>query len=79
VVNAFVNLLGTLLVHDGKNYDKGNKQMKVLFGFQDVLEIIDSGFEELLTDATEVQRIAQIKLKIFFYKALFLIHRCVNP
>jgi len=52
VVNAFVNLPRILLVHDGKNYDKGNTPMKVLFGFQDVLEIIDSGFEEHAIDAT---------------------------
>lgn len=47
--------------------------MKVLFGFQDVLEIIDSGFEEPATDATELQRVPQIELKKKDYKALFLI------
>jgi len=32
-----------------------HKQMKVLFGFQDVVEIVDSGVEKLTTNATKAQ------------------------
>lgn len=42
--------------------------MKVLFGFQDLAE-----------NATEVQRTAHKELKKKDYKALFLIHQCVDP
>jgi len=55
MVSAFNNLPGTLPILDGKIYDRWYKQMKVLFGFQDVLESVHSGEEELAENATEAQ------------------------
>lgn len=78
MANAFNNLPGVLPVLDEKNYDRWHKQMKVLFGFQDVLEVVNSGVEELAAEATEAQRAAHKELKKKDYKALFLIHQCVN-
>jgi hypothetical protein len=56
MVNVFINLPGALQFIDGKNYDSWHKQMKLLFGFQDVFEIVDSGYEALVENATETQR-----------------------
>ncbi|GAU31479.1 hypothetical protein TSUD_386430 [Trifolium subterraneum] len=55
---------------NGKNYDTWCKQMKVVFGFQDVWDLVQSGVEPI-TDAS--------KLKKKDYKALFIIHQCVSP
>jgi hypothetical protein len=49
--------------------------MKLLFGFQDVLEIVDSGYEALVENATESQRKEHEELKKKDYKALFFIQQ----
>lgn len=63
-MNVFNNLPESLHVLDGKKYNRWQRQMKVLFCFQDVLEIVvDSSVEGLAANATEVQRVAHKALK----------------
>ena len=52
--------------------------MKALLGFQDVYEIVTSGYQEPSVSATEAQRSTYKDLKKKDCKALFLIHQCVN-
>ncbi|XP_050883175.1 uncharacterized protein LOC127086452 [Lathyrus oleraceus] len=63
---------------DSKNYDKWAKQMSVLFGYQEVLEIIANGVTQLGAEATDIQRATHKEEKKKDYKALFLIHSCVD-
>ncbi|XP_050876427.1 uncharacterized protein LOC127080138 [Lathyrus oleraceus] len=67
-----------LPILDSKNYDKWAKQMRVLFGYQEVLEIIVNGVTQLGAEATDIQRDTHEKEKKKDYKALFLIHSCVD-
>ncbi|XP_050914577.1 uncharacterized protein LOC127129435 [Lathyrus oleraceus] len=67
-----------LLILDSKNYDKWAKQMKVLFGYQEVLEIVVNGVTQLGAEATDIQRATYKEEKKKDYKALFLIHSCVD-
>ncbi|XP_050890817.1 uncharacterized protein LOC127096266 [Lathyrus oleraceus] len=67
-----------LLILDSKNYDKWAKQMSVLFGYQEVLEIVVNGVTQLGAKATDIQRATHKKEKKNDYKALFLIHSCVD-
>lgn len=52
--------------------------MKVLFGYQDVLEVIKDGVTSLVEAATDAQKAAFKEEKKKDYKALFLIHSCVD-
>ena len=67
-----------LPILDSKNYDKWAKQMKVLFGYQDVLEVIKDGVTSLVEGATDAQKATFKEEKKKDYKALFLIHSCVD-
>ncbi|KHN30908.1 hypothetical protein glysoja_017445, partial [Glycine soja] len=60
------------------NFDRWHVQMKALLGFQDVYEIVMSGYQEPSASATEAQRSTYKDLKKKDCKALFLIHQCVN-
>jgi hypothetical protein len=42
-----------LTVHDGKNWDRWSVMMKSLFGAQDVLEIVQNGYEDLAANVTD--------------------------
>lgn len=48
-------ILNNLLFFDAKNYDKCCKKMKVLFGSQDVLEVIKNMVNSLLECTTDAQ------------------------
>ena len=53
--------------------------MKVLFGYQEVLEVVNDGVTPLIAEATTAQQATfkeEKKKKI--YKALFLIHSYVD-
>ena len=52
--------------------------MKVIFRFQDVVEILNDGISELEVDATEAQKVAHKDQRKKDGKALFLIHQCVD-
>ncbi|XP_019425092.1 PREDICTED: uncharacterized protein LOC109333970 [Lupinus angustifolius] len=68
----------TLPTLDGKNYERWHIQMKVLFGYQEVLEIVQNGYQSVGEDATEAQRSTFKECKKRDYKALFMIHQCVD-
>ncbi|XP_019459889.1 PREDICTED: uncharacterized protein LOC109359647 [Lupinus angustifolius] len=73
--NGFTMTLPTL---DGKNYEIWHIQMKVLFGYQEVLEIVQNGYQFVREDATETQRSTFRECKKRDFKALFVIHQCVD-
>ena len=49
--------------------------MRVLFGSQDVLDLVTNGYNLLEADATEAQKITQKALRKKDHKALFYIHQ----
>ncbi|XP_019429218.1 PREDICTED: uncharacterized protein LOC109336858 [Lupinus angustifolius] len=67
-----------LPILDGKNFDRWRSQMKAIFGFQEVYEIVQFGFQEIGDNATEAQRATYKEAKKKDCKALFLIPQCVN-
>ncbi|GAU50018.1 hypothetical protein TSUD_331710 [Trifolium subterraneum] len=70
---------GNLPILNGKNYDTWCKQMKVVFGFQDVWDLVQSGVEPITDTSTDVEKATFKELKKKDYKALFIIHQCVSP
>jgi hypothetical protein len=54
------------------------KQIKVIFGFQDVIEIVNNGVEALPENPTDVQRNAHREAKKKDCKTLFYIQQCVD-
>jgi hypothetical protein len=52
--------------------------MKVIFRFQDVLEIVNEGVSELATKENETQRTLHREQKKKDGKGLFIIHQCVD-
>ncbi|GAU28814.1 hypothetical protein TSUD_21510 [Trifolium subterraneum] len=70
---------GNLPILNGKNYDTWCKQMKVVFGFQDVWDLVQSGVEPITDTSTDVEKATFKELKKKDYKALFTIHQCVSP
>ncbi|KAK2358394.1 hypothetical protein QL285_095582 [Trifolium repens] len=63
-----------LPVFDGKNWNRWMKQMIVLFGAQDVLELVTEGYVLVAADATDAQKLAQKDTKKKDQRALFYIH-----
>ncbi|WJX25474.1 hypothetical protein P8452_14509 [Trifolium repens] len=70
---------GNLPILNGKNYDSWCKQMRVVFGFQDVWDLVQGGVEPVTESSTDAQKAVHKELKKRDYKALFIIHQCVNP
>ncbi|GAU43423.1 hypothetical protein TSUD_334860 [Trifolium subterraneum] len=68
-----------LPILNGKNYDSWCKQMKVVFGFQDVWDLVSSGVEPIIESSSDVQKSTFKEQKKRDYKALFIIHQCVSP
>ncbi|XP_058783965.1 uncharacterized protein LOC131658716 [Vicia villosa] len=67
-----------LPILDSKNYDKWSKQMKVMFGYQEVLDIVNNGVTPLGDEPTAAHQATFKEEKKKDYKALFLIHSCVD-
>src|SRR4051812_45111785 len=67
-----------LLILDSKNYDKWSKQMKVLFGYQEVLDIVNNGVTPLGDEPTNARQATFKEEKKKDYKSLILIHSCVD-
>jgi hypothetical protein len=67
-----------LPILDSKNYDKWCKQMKVLFDYQNVLDVITTDVTPLVEEATAAQQATHKEEKKKDYKALFLIHSCID-
>ncbi|GAU30941.1 hypothetical protein TSUD_143890 [Trifolium subterraneum] len=61
------------------NYDNWVKQMKVVFLYQDMWGIVTEGVPALGARASEENKEANKELKKRDYKALFIIHQCVDP
>lgn len=72
------NYPANLLVLDGKNYEKWCIQMKVLFGYQEVHDIVKSRYQELGENPTDEERATYRESKKKDCKALFLIHQCID-
>lgn len=67
-----------LPILDGKNWEKWCVKMDVIFGFQDVTDLVKNGIPAEVEGATEVQTAAHKAMKKKDCKALFLIHQCVD-
>ena len=52
--------------------------MKAIFGFQEITEIVENGYPELATDATEAPRVAHKENKKKDCKAMCLLHQSVD-
>jgi CHAD domain-containing protein len=52
--------------------------MNVIFGFQDVEDLVKNGYNALAADAAEAQQATFREVKKKDCKALFLIHQCVD-
>ena len=76
------NLSGSLHtifpILDSRNYDRWCIQMKVLFGFQEVLEVVTKGIKELATNAVEAQCKTYLEDEKKDCKALYFIHQSVD-
>ena len=67
-----------LPVFNGKNWNRWIIQIHVLFGAQDVLDLVTDGYVPAAADATEEQRTAERMMRKRDQKALFYIHQCVD-
>ncbi|KAK2352556.1 putative mitochondrial protein [Trifolium repens] len=67
-----------LPILDGKNWDQWCVKMSVIFGYQEVEDLVTNGVEPLVANATEAQQTAFKALKKRDCKAQFLIHQCVD-
>jgi len=69
-----------LSVHilDGKNYNRWCVQMRVLFDFHELWDVVESGVSALAANATEAQRVAHRDQKKKDNKTLYLIHQGMN-
>ncbi|GAU29116.1 hypothetical protein TSUD_58820 [Trifolium subterraneum] len=77
--NLTNNFGGKLSILDNSNnWDRWSKQMKVIFGFQDVQEVIETGITPIATNATEAEQTAHRALKKKDFKVMFFIHQCVD-
>ena len=72
------NFQACMPVLKGKNYDDWCAQMKVIFRFQDVTEVVQEGVQELDRNPTDAQKVAHCDLMKRDAKALFIIHQCVD-
>jgi predicted nucleic acid-binding Zn finger protein len=71
-------LPNNLPILEGKNWERWSKQMKSLFGFQDTLEVVVNGVQDLVENATEAQRSAHKDLKKKDCKAMYAIQAAVD-
>jgi len=58
---------------DGKNYNRWCVQMKVLFDYHELWDVVESGVS--IANATEAQRVAHRDQKKKDNKVLYLIHQ----
>jgi hypothetical protein len=72
------SLPSNLPILDNKIWDQWCIRMKVIFGFQEVEDLVSNGYEALAENATEAQQITFKETKKKDCKALFLIHQCVD-
>ena len=63
---------------DGKNYNRWTVQMRVLFDYDELLDIMEKGFEALDEKATDAQKAVHKENKKKDRKALYFIHQGVT-
>ncbi|GAU32011.1 hypothetical protein TSUD_158010 [Trifolium subterraneum] len=73
------HFLMNLPILTGKNYDNWCKQMKVVFRFQEMWNLVTKGVPTLGARATDEDKESNKELKKRDYKTLFIIHQCVDP
>ncbi|KAK2440388.1 putative mitochondrial protein [Trifolium repens] len=71
-------LPNNLPILDGKNWDRWQKQMKSLFGFQDTMEAVMNGVQALPANANQEARNSHRDMKKKAYKALYAIQAAVD-
>ena len=59
---------------DGKNYNRWCVQMRVLFDYNELWDVVESGVSALAANTTEAQRVAHRDQKKKDNKTLYLIH-----
>jgi len=77
-MNGTNNFNTHIPILEGGNWERWSVVIKNLFGAQDLLEIVQNGYEELGRNATEALRAAHKELKKKNCKALFFIQQGVN-
>ena len=70
--------MGNLPILDGTNWGEWQIQMQVVFGFQDVLEVVECEIAELEKQSSDSQKAACKDAKKHDCKALFFIHQSVD-
>ncbi|XP_019451907.1 PREDICTED: uncharacterized protein LOC109354005 [Lupinus angustifolius] len=78
MAQPIANFSTNLPVLDGSNWSKWSIQMKAIFCYQDVAEIVEDGFSILEEGATEVQKSKYKQSKRKDCKALCIIHQAVD-
>src|ERR1044072_5039967 len=76
--SAAISLPTTIPILDGKNWSRWCIQLKVILGYQDVLEIVEEGFPELGAAATAAERSTFKENKKKDCKAMYILHQCVD-
>lgn len=61
-----------------KNWEQWCVEMEVIFGFQDVADIVKNGIPEEAVGGTATQTVAHKDFKKKDCKALFFIHQCLD-
>lgn len=67
-----------LSILNGKNCEYLCKQMKVVFCYQDLWNLVKNKLTSIGENDTDEQKVAHKDLQKKDYKALFLIHQCVS-
>lgn len=68
-----------LPILNGKNYENWCKQMNVVFCYQYLWDLVKNGVTPIGENAMDEKKATHKYLKKKDYKALFLIHQCVDP
>jgi len=72
------NFIANFPILDGKNWDRWSIQMKAIMGYQEISEIVENGYTDLVERATEAQRATHKENKKKDCKAMVLLHQCVD-
>ncbi|XP_019439015.1 PREDICTED: uncharacterized protein LOC109344718 [Lupinus angustifolius] len=78
MAQSIANFSTNLPVLDGSNWSRWCIQMKAIFGYQDVAEIVEDGLPILEEGATEIQKSEYKQSKRKDCKALCIIHQAVD-
>ena len=68
----------TFPILDGKNKDKSRIQMRVMLGYQEVLEVVVNGVLDLDANPTEMHKQIHLENKKKDCKALFFLHQSID-